>query len=307
MKVIFLGTPDFAKVCLDRLLQSSHEVVAVVTQPDRERNRRQITFSPVKEVAIANNIKVLQYEKISKEGVEELRSIDADIMVTSAYGQILSEEILSLKKHGVINTHASLLPKYRGSSPIQWCVINGEESTGITIMQTAKGVDCGDIIIQEETKIGYEETAGELFDRLAVMAGETLVKALDLIEDGKAIFTQQEESKATKFPMLDKSFGLLDFNKTPTNLFNFVKGVNPWPSAFSYLNGKIFKIWKCLPFDKKVNCQKGEFFVDDGINIACKDGYIKVIEVQLEGGKRMSAEDFARSRQLDGVKLTSEK
>lgn len=307
MKVIFLGTPDFAKVCLDRLLQSSHEVVAVVTQPDRERNRRQITFSPVKELAIANNIKVLQYEKISKDGVAELRAIDADIMVTSAYGQILSEEILSLKKHGVINTHASLLPKYRGSSPIQWCVINGEESTGVTIMQTAKGVDCGDIIIQEETKIGYEETAGELFDRLAVMAGETLIKALDCIEGGKAKFTKQEEDKATKFPMLDKSFGLLDFSKNPTALFNFVKGVNPWPSAFSYLNGKIFKVWKCLPYSAETKYQQGEFFVDNGINIACNGGYIKLIEVQLEGGKRMSAEDFARSRQLDGVILTSEK
>lgn len=307
MKVIFLGTPDFAKVCLDRLLQSTHEVVAVVTQPDRERNRRQITFSPVKELALSKNIKVLQYEKISKEGIQDLKSIDADIMVTSAYGQILSDEILKLKKHGVINTHASLLPKYRGSSPIQWCVINGEESTGITIMQTSKGVDCGNIILQEETKIGYYETAGELFDRLAVMAGETLIKALDLIESGKANFVEQDESSATKFPMLDKNFGVLDFNKTPTEIFNFVKGVNPWPSAYSYLGGKLFKVWKCLPFNEPTDRTNGELFINDGVNVACNGGYIKLIEVQTEGGKRMNAQDFARSRQLDGVVLTSEK
>ena len=201
MRIVFLGTPDFSVSCLDALINSKHEVVAVVTQPDKARNRMVVSFSPVKEEALKHNIQVLQYDKIRVQGVEDLKALNPDIMVTCAYGQIISQEILDIPKYGVINVHASLLPKYRGSAPIQWAILNGEKETGITIMQTALGVDSGDIILQEKIAIKENETAGELFDDLAKIAPSVLMKAIDLIESGEATFTKQNEEEATHFPM----------------------------------------------------------------------------------------------------------
>ena len=299
MRIIFLGTPDFSVSCLDALINSKHEVVAVVTQPDKARNRMVVSFSPVKEEALKHNIKVLQYDKIRVEGVDDLKALQPDLMVTCAYGQIISQEILDIPKYGVINVHASLLPKYRGSAPIQWAILNGEKETGITIMQTALGVDSGDIILQEKIAIKENETAGELFDDLAKMAPSVLMKAIDLIESGKATFTKQDESKATHFPMLKKEDGHINWTENGQSIINKIYGLNPWPSAFSTLDGKIFKIYKAH-FEEGAPAEVG---VIKDCKVACKDGYIVLEEVQIEGKKRMGVSEFLRGCSLNGQVL----
>lgn len=306
-----MGTPDFAVPSLEAIVKAGHDVVGVVTQPDRARNRGVVSFCPVKQKAVELGLKVFQYEKVRLEGTEELRALGADVMVTCAYGQILDQKLLDLTPCGVLNVHASLLPKYRGSSPIQWAVINGEKVTGITVMKTALGVDTGDIMLQKEVEILPEETAGELFDRLAVKGGETIVEALSLVESNKETFTPQNEAEATWYPMFTKDSGKLDFNKSAEELVNFIRGTNPWPSAFCRMGGKIFKIWKArkLRSDEPSNRRfyaVGEMATFFGkLCIACGRGEFLVLqEVQLEGGKRMSAEDFMRGHsELNGVML----
>ena len=306
MRVVFLGTPDFAVPTLRALINSKHEVLAVVTQPDKERDRRVVTPSPVKEEALKHNIKVLQYNKIRLEGVEDLKALNPDIMVTCAYGQIISQEILDIAKYGVINVHGSLLPKYRGSAPIQWSVINGETKTGITIMQTALGVDCGDMILQKEVEIGKYETAGELFDRLAIIAPDVLLEAMDLIENGKAVFVKQNEEEATHCPKLEKSNGLIDWNEDANTIFHKVYGMNPWPSAYCTLNGKMFKIHKVDIVDVHNNGFKPGDVIElssKSYGVFCKDKVIKLLEVQLEGKKRMPIEEFILGYDLKGASL----
>ena len=299
MRIVFLGTPDFSVSCLDALINSKHEVLAVVTQPDKARNRMVVSFSPVKEEAIKHNIKVLQYDKIRLQGVEDLKALNPDLMVTCAYGQIISQEILDIPKYGVINVHASLLPKYRGSAPIQWAILNGEKETGITIMQTALGVDSGDIILQEKIAIKENETAGELFDDLAKIAPSVLMKAIDLIESGKATFTKQNEEEATHFPMLKKEDGHIDWTQDGNTIINKIYGLNPWPSAYSILDGKIFKIYKAK-FEEGYSLDFGT--IKDN-KVACKGGYIQLQEVQIEGKKKMDIEEFTRGFKLDGQVL----
>lgn len=314
MKVIFLGTPDFALPSLQAIVSAGHEVVGVVTQPDRARNRGVVSFCPVKQKAVELGLKVFQYERIRLEGKDELRALGADAMVTCAYGQILDEELLGLTPLGVFNVHASLLPKYRGSSPIQWTVINGEKKTGITVMKTALGVDTGDIMLQKELDIKDEETAGELFDRLAELGGEAITDALSLLESGKAVFTPQNETEATWYPMFTKDSGKLDFSKSADELVNFIRGTNPWPSAFAKLDGKLLKVWKArkLGSDEPSNRRfymQGELATFFGkLCVACGRGEFLVLqEIQLEGGKRMTADEFMRGHaNLNGVRLTNE-
>ena len=212
MRVVFLGTPDFSVNTLKAIINSKHEVVAVVTQPDKPVGRSsKLVFSPVKQVAVEHNLKVLQYNKIRLEGVDDLKALNADIMVTCAFGQILSQEIIDIAPKGIINVHASLLPKYRGAAPIQWSIINGDSETGVTIMQTEAGIDTGDIICMEKTPISETETAGELFDRLSMLGAKLLVEALDLIESGNATFTKQNDDLATHVKMLKKKMESLIF------------------------------------------------------------------------------------------------
>ncbi|MCI7583752.1 MAG: methionyl-tRNA formyltransferase [Christensenellaceae bacterium] len=299
MKVVFMGTPDFAVPCLETLTQSRHKVIAVVTQPDRPRNRGQVTFCPVKERALELGILVLQYEKVSREGVDDIRALNPDVIVTAAFGQMLSREFLEIAPYGVINVHASLLPKYRGSSPIQWAVVNGETETGITIMKTAYKMDSGDIITQKEVAIGEDETAGELFEKLSHAGAPELVKALDLLEDGKATFTPQDESKATYFPMLKKEDGEVDFSLPAHDVVCRIRGFNPWPSAFTSAGGKRIKIFKAAVVEGKG--KPGEVIAAerDGITVACGDNAVKITELQPENGKKMSARDY-----LAGHKIT---
>lgn len=311
MKIIFMGTPDFAVPSLRAIVEAGHQVVGVVTQPDRPRNRGKVTFCPVKEEVLKLGLKVFQYEKVRTQGADELALLGADIMVTCAFGQILDKRMLDMTKGGVLNVHASLLPKYRGSSPIQWAIIKGEKTTGITIMKTALGIDTGDILLQEKVDIMPEETAGELFDRLAVKGGECIVKALSLVESGQAQFTPQNESEASHYPMFTKESGSIDWSLSPEEIVNFIRGTNPWPSAYCRLNGKIFKIWKArtLRGDEPTNRRyymPGEMAVFFGkLCVSCGQcQFIVLQEVQIEGGKRMSAEDFMRGHsELNGVML----
>lgn len=307
-----MGTPDFAVPSLNAIYEAGHDIVGVVTQPDRARNRGVVSFCPVKQRATELGLKVFQYEKVRLEGADELEALNADVTVTCAYGQILDKRLLEMTPCGVLNVHASLLPKYRGSSPIQWAVINGETKTGITIMKTALGVDTGDIVLQKEVDILPEETAGELFDRLAVKGGEAIVDALRLVESGNAAFTPQNEDEATWYPMFTKDSGKLDFAKSAKQLVDFIRGTNPWPSAFCRLDGKLFKIWKArkLGADEPSNRRfyaQGEMATFFGkLCVACGAGEFLVLqEVQLEGGKRMTADEFMRGRaNLNGVQLT---
>lgn len=295
MKIVFLGTPDFALPSLSALVKSSHDILAVVTNPDKRGNKMKLIAPPVKQFAESVGLKVLQYEKISRDGVEELKNLQPELMITAAFGQILSKEVLAIPKYGVINVHGSLLPKYRGASPIQQAILSGDKKTGITIMRTEYVVDSGDIILAKSIDIGEKETAGELYDRLAALGAEALLEAIDLIEKGKAKYTPQNHSEATFTKMLTKNSGLIDFDKTSYELHNFVRGLNPWPTAYTYLAGKLFKIWSIEKFSDNTDYPNGTVTYansKEGIIVQVSDGTIKLLEVQLEGGKRMSAKDF---------------
>lgn len=308
MRIVFLGTADFSAFILNKLLDTRHEIVAAVTQPDKKRGRNEAaSFSPVKKLALENNIKVLQFAKISREGVEAVESLNADIFVTAAFGQIMSQRILYIPRLGVINVHASLLPKYRGSAPIQWAVINGETETGITIMKTALAVDSGDIIMQKSLKINPDETAGELFLRLSELGAKTLIEALELIESGKAVFTPQNPSEATYYPMFKKEDGKIDFNKSANELKNFILGVTPWPTAFTFIEGKILKIFKIAPADGEGKA--GEVLKAnnrDGLIVALKSGAVEIMELQAENSKRMSAKAYLSGHKIETGKILGE-
>lgn len=299
MKIVFLGTPDFAVLPLEAIVKSNHEVLAVVTQPDRPVGRKAIiTPCQVKQYAKSVSLKVLSYEKISKEGIEDLKALNPDIMVTCAFGQILSSEVLSIAKHGVINIHASLLPKYRGASPIQHSILNGDTQTGVTIMKTDVGVDTGDIILQRKLDILPEETAGELFDRLSVLGANAIIQALDLIESGKETYIKQNDNLASHVKMIKKADGLIDFNKSAVDICNIVRAFNPWPIAYTYYQGKTLKVYKCRV--ENLSGEAGEVIPSiDGVTIATGSGAITLLEVQLEGSKKMPIKDFLLGHKIE--------
>lgn len=298
MRVVFLGTPDFAVASLEALIRNEYDVVGVFTQPDRPSRRGQkLTFPPVKECAIKHGLKVYQFDKIRKEeGVAALKALEPDIMVTAAFGQILSKEILDIPKYGCINVHGSLLPKYRGAAPIQWAIIKGETITGITSMFTDVGLDTGDILLQKEMTIGSEETAGELFDRMAPLGAELLIETLIKIENGDIVRIPQNEAEASHFPMLKKETGHIDFNKMADEIHNLVRGVTPWPGAYFLLNKDIIKVLKVKPLVGYQHMgNAGEVLVASakaGLIIACKDGATEILELKAPSGKQMSAKSY---------------
>ncbi|MGI6701510.1 MAG: methionyl-tRNA formyltransferase [Christensenellales bacterium] len=299
MNIVFMGTPEFGVPILKALLNSRHKVQAVVCQPDRPGNRGVIAKPPVKCCAEQACVDVLQFNKISKDGIDELIRLNPDIMVTAAFGQILSDEVLNIPKHGVINVHASLLPKYRGSAPVNYAIIMGETETGVTIMQTVKEVDSGDIILQKKLTIGEDETAGELTERLSYLGRDALIEALDLIESGSAKRTPQEHSKATWYPMLKKEDGKIDFNKTPENLINFIRGMTPWPSAYTFINGRSVKILKASK--ARFYGAPGEILFADrknGLIIGVSGGAVKIEILQMQGKKPVAAEEFLLGNSL---------
>ncbi len=296
MRIIFMGTPDFAVGTLEAIIKAGHEVVLAVTQPDKPKGRSgALQATPVKECALAHGIEVFQPVRIrQEENVEYLRKYHADIMVVAAFGQILPKSILDMTVHGCINVHASLLPKYRGAAPIQWAVINGDEITGVTIQQMDVGVDTGDIILTKELVIDPEETGGSLFDKLAVIGAEACVEALEQIAKGTAIRTPQEEGQATHVGMIGKEMGDIDWHRSAAEIERLIRGLNPWPSAYTSLEGKTFKIWKARVADGTNNSQPGRIVEvnKEGIFVQTGDGVLELKEVQLEGKKRMEVSAF---------------
>lgn len=307
MRVVFMGTPDFAAPALEKIIKAGHEVILAVTQPDRMRGRgKEVSFCPVKECALKYNVPVFQPEKIkTKEAVEELKKYPADIFVVAAFGQILSKEILDMPRLGCVNIHASLLPKYRGAAPIQWAVIDGEKEAGVTIMKMDVGLDTGDMLLQRAITLDEKETGESLFDRLSELGSDLIVEALPLIEAGSLEAVPQDESLSTYAKMLSKDMGKIDFSKDSEVIERLVRGLNSWPSAYTYLNGKTLKIWES-DVDSDISGNIGEIVSadKDSFTVACGKGGLKVTSIQLEGKKRMSVHDFMLGYEIKpGMKL----
>ncbi|MHB1315644.1 MAG: methionyl-tRNA formyltransferase [Christensenellales bacterium] len=306
MRIVFLGTPDFAVPSLLAMVSNGYSVVAVFSQPDRPKGRgNKLAMPPVKEAALQHGIPVFQCEKIRQaENVSKLKELKPDLMVTAAFGQILSKEILDIPPLGCVNVHASLLPKYRGSSPIQWAIINGETETGITTMYTSLGVDQGDMILQKKTPILPDETAGGLFGRLSLLGAEVLLETLGLIRKGTAPRIPQNEAEATRCPMLTKETGRIDWDMPPQQIINLIRGVSPWPGAYAKINGMAIKIWKAsYAGDKPDGAAPGEIICADrehGIIVCCFNGLLRIDELQLPGGRRMSGSDYLAGNNLSG-------
>jgi methionyl-tRNA formyltransferase len=308
VKVIFMGTPDFSVGALEAIIEAGHEVVAVVTQPDKKKGRgNQVQFPPVKEIAIKHNLPVYQPAKVKdEEFVKILGELGPDIIVVSAFGQILPKSILDMAKYGCINIHASLLPKYRGAAPIQWSIIDGEEKTGVTIMQMDEGLDTGDILEVEEVKIEDKETGGSLFDKLSEIGAKLVVKTMEHIEAGQVIPVKQDNEKSNYAKMLTKELGNIDFNMSAVDIERLIRGLTPWPSAYTKLNGKTLKIWDADVIDKEYEGIVGEIVDVDKQAIYVKTGKntLAINELQLEGKKRMDTKSFLLGFKLEkGVVL----
>jgi methionyl-tRNA formyltransferase len=285
-----MGTPDFAVPTLDALCNSEYEVIGVVTQPDKPKGRgKSVQMTPVKECALKYDIPVYQPVKLrEQENIDELSKLDIDFIVVVAFGQILPKAVLDMPKYGCINVHSSLLPKYRGAAPIQWTIIKGEEKTGITTMFMDEGLDTGDILLQEETPISDDETGGSLHDRLADMGASLLLKTLEGVKNNAIERVKQDNSLSNYVGMLNKSHGQMDFEKSAIELDRLVRGLNPWPSAYTSLNGKMFKIWEAKAIEIKeeyTDKENGEIVEvnKDSIIVKTGNGLLKLLQVQLEG------------------------
>lgn len=299
MKIIFMGTPDFAVPCLEMIHDKGHDVCAVFTNPDKPKGRGyEVVPSPVKKKAVEFGLKVFQPLSLKDSEVTNIISnYSPDVIVVVAYGKILPESILSIPKLGCVNVHASLLPKLRGAAPIQWAIINGENETGVTTMFMDKGLDTGDIIQQKKTVIGSDETAGELFDRLCIMGANLLLETLDLIESGDVVRTKQEEGEATYSKLLNKTFSNIDWNCNAITIHNKVRGLNPWPGASTYADGKLLRIHrtKVANLKDKKSHDPGVIVSYDPVIVSCGNGdLLELVEVQYQGKKRMSAVEFFR-------------
>lgn len=302
MKIIFMGTPDFSVGTLEALVEAGHEVVLAVTQPDQPKGRgKEMQFTPVKECAIKYNIPVYQPKRVREaECIEELRKYEADIMVVVAFGQILPKEILEMTKYGCVNVHASLLPKYRGAAPIQWSIIDGEEVTGVTTMQMNEGLDTGDMLLKVEIPIEEKETGGSLHDKLAEAGAKLCVETLEGLEAGTITPIPQGETTTSYAKMLDKQLGNIDWNKRAIEIERLIRGLSPWPSAYTNWNDKVMKIWdaSCASCESQampgtiVQVKKDAFLVQTG------EGVLEVRELQIPGKKRMDAGAFLRGYQV---------
>jgi methionyl-tRNA formyltransferase len=303
MKVIYMGTPDFAVGALKSVIEAGHEVALVVTQPDKVRARgHEVSFCPVKECALSYGLPVFQPERIrNKEAVDKLKSIGADIFIVAAFGQILSEEILNIPKYGCINIHASLLPMYRGAAPIQWAILNGEKKSGVTIMQMDEGLDTGDMLLKGEVEITDEDTADSLHDKLSELGADLIVEALAKLEKGELTPTPQPEGPLFYAKMIKKEDGAIDFNDTAENLERKVRGFYSWPAAFALYNGSLIKFCFAKAVDEESSMAAGEVCkVDkDAIYIQTGKGVLKVTAIQIQGKKAMSVKDFLLGRKIN--------
>ena len=312
MKLVFMGTPVFSLACLEALIEAGHEVAAVFTQQDKPRNRgKQVQMTPVKECALKHGIAVYQPASLRKgedaeKSLEALREINPDCIVVVAYGQILPKTVLELPKYGCVNVHASLLPRFRGAAPIQRCIQAGDTKTGVCTMQMDEGLDTGDILLVEKTEIGENETAGELFDRLAPMGAELLIKTLVGLENGEITPIKQNDSESTYASMLDKSMSPVDFNRSAREVHNKIRGLDPWPVALTHLEGKTLKLFGSTVSDELKGGKPGETkTLKNGLAVFCGDGKAVIVsQVQFEGKKRMNAADFLRGHPIpDGTVL----
>lgn len=296
-----MGTPDIAATCLKKILADGFDVVGVYTQPDRPKGRgMKLVASPVKEVAVAAGIPVFQPENFrEEETVEQLRALQPDICAVVAYGRILPQKVLDVPKYGCINIHASLLPKYRGSAPYQWAVLDGLTETGVTAMYLTREMDAGDIIDISKTPIGENETAGELLDHLAVLGAELLSRTLTRFESGKVPAAPQDASGVSYAPMLDKSMCPIDWTKTAQQVHNHVRGLHPWPVATMELQGKTFKVHATRVVEGSGKPGEILSLTKTGLRIACGEGAVEIISLQAEGGKRMAAPDYFRGHPLE--------
>lgn len=316
MKIIFMGTPDFARDSLEAVYNAGYEIIGVVTNPDRPKGRgMKMIPSSVKEFALEKELKIYQPEKVKNniEFIDEIKSLNPDVICVVAYGKILPEEILNIPKLGCINVHGSLLPKYRGAAPIQWAILNGDKETGVTTMYMDKGMDTGDMILKEKVTIGEDETTGELWDRLSKIGGELLVKTLEQIEDRTAPREKQGEDY-TMAPMLNKDMAKIDWeNKSAIEVKNLVRGLNPIMGAYTFWNGKKIKFWKVdiakeneIMVDNLETLKNGTVVVSnpkDGLYIKTKKGIIKVLEIQGENAKRMPIGDFLRGNNISEFEI----
>lgn len=293
-----MGTPDFAVGTLEEIIHAGHEVVLVVTQPDKPKGRgNTMQPSPVKECALAHGLPVYQPRRVrEQECVDYLASFHPDIMIVAAFGQILSQQILDMPRFGCVNVHASLLPKYRGASPIQWAVINGEKVTGVTIMRMDTGIDTGDMIAKREVALAEDETGGSLFDKLSGVGAKLCVEAMKAIEEGSATYTPQNDEEATHTTMIGKELGLIDWTKPAEEIERLVRGLNPWPSAYTHLDGKTLKVWKAEVVSGFVEQEPGCIVevTKDAIRVQTGRGILALTEIQLEGKKRMPCDAFLR-------------
>jgi methionyl-tRNA formyltransferase len=303
MKIAFFGTPEFAVPCLDMLVKNGYDVVGVFCQPDRKSGRgHKVSFSPVKKKALIYNLPVFQYEKIkSKESINKIKELDIDLMITVAYGQILSQEILDIPKLGCINVHASLLPKYRGAAPIQWVLMNGETKTGITTMFTDVGLDTGDMLLKQELSIGDSETGGELYEKLAFIGAEVLEKTLVKLKNGTLKREKQNEAESSYYPLLNKDMLPLSFKKTAKELINKVRALDPVMRCYVDYKKDRIKLLKLGYTNINLRGKPGEILVSDhkqGLIVMAKDKPIEVLEIQFPGGKRMRSKDYLLGKKI---------
>ena len=307
MNIIFMGTPEFALPSLEILLTTHHNISAVVTVPDKPQGRGlKISESPLKKFAVQNKLKILQPDNLNDERfIEEMKSLTPDLMIVVAF-RILPIEVYSIPKFGTFNLHASLLPKYRGAAPINWAIINGDKKTGVTTFFLRDKVDTGNIIMQNKCEITSEDDAGSLHDKLAVLGAKTVLSTVNLIEmtNGNVPVYQQDDSAASKAPKIFKEFCKIDFNNAADKVYNFIRGLSPHPAAYTYREGKQIKIFKTHKFLKSILTNgtakiPGQVIVqEDRLFITCLDGYLEILELQLEGKKRMSASEFLRGHNL---------
>ncbi len=307
MKIVFMGTPDFAVTSLKALADEGHEILLVVSQPDKPKGRgHKLAATPVKECALSLNYEVYQPESLKNDDAYSyLKSFDADLFVVVAYGQILSERVLNLPKLGCINVHASLLPKYRGAAPIQWSIINGENKTGITTLFMNKGLDTGDMILKKEITIEKSDTGESLHDKLAVLGAETLIETIRLFENDAIIREKQDDSESCYAPMITKETAKINFNCSPDEIYNLVRGMNSYPYAQTNYDGKLMKIISCKPLEKDFNGEYGEIInvSPEGIVIKCGNGAINITEIQMEGKKKMPVSEYIKGNSISVGKI----
>lgn len=299
MRVVFLGTPAFAVPTLERIAAAGHNVLSVVTQPDRPRGRGQNAAPPpVKEAALRLGLPVYQPERVRRpEAVEYLRGLAPDAMVVVGYGQIIPQSIIDIPPYGILNVHASLLPKYRGAGPIQWAIVRGETRTGVTIMRIDAGLDTGDMLLKAETEIDADENAVELGRRLATIGADLLVEALAALAAGTIAFEKQDDSQATHAPLLKKEDGLIDWSRPASEIHNRIRGLQPWPGAYTSLRGQTLHIWKAK-VAASAGGPRGTILTVKPLIAACGEGSLELVEVQLEGRKRLAAAEFANGQRL---------